>query len=100
MQPVGHFAAYALFRSHASRHSPTFDEGDHDESVIESSLEITVGSCSFQPLIQSQKMKNTSPKAVMKVKSKLVSGRTYGPKPPIIQPTPAMNNTILNIHGM
>jgi AcrR family transcriptional regulator len=62
--------------------------------------EITVGSWTFQPLIQSQRVKSTSPKAVMKVKSKLVFGRMYGPKPPIIQPNPAMNNAIPNIHGM
>jgi hypothetical protein len=79
---------------------PTFDEGHHETSVIGSTQEITVGSWTFQPLIQSQRMKNTSPKAVMKVKSMLAFGRTYGPKPAIIQPNPAMNNEIPNIHGM
>ncbi len=79
---------------------PIFDEGHHETSVTGSTGEITVGSWTFQPLIQSQRVKSTSPKAVMKVKSKLVFGRMYGPKPPIIQPPPAMNNTIPNIHGM
>jgi hypothetical protein len=71
---------------------PTFDEGHHETSVIGWTQGITVGSWTFQPLIQSQTVKSTSPKAVMKVKSRLAFGRTYGPKPAIIQPNPAMNN--------
>ena len=51
------------------------DEGHHETSVIGWIQEITVGSRTFQPLIQSQRMKSTSPKAVMRVKSKLAFGR-------------------------
>jgi hypothetical protein len=48
----------------------------HDQTqVIRWTQEITVGSWTFQPLIQSQRVKSTSPKAVMRVKSKLVFGR-------------------------
>jgi hypothetical protein len=78
---------------------PAFDEAHHETSGIGSTQEITVGSWTFQPLIHSQRMKSTSPNAVMKVKSRLAFGRTYGPKPAIIQPNPAMNNAIPNTHG-
>jgi hypothetical protein len=70
------------------------------ESVLGSTQETTAGPWTFQPLMQSQRMKKISPKAVMKVKSRLTFGRTYGPTPAIIQPNPATNKAIPNIHGM
>jgi hypothetical protein len=53
----------------------TFDEGHHETSAIGWTQGIAVGSRTFQPLIQSQRVENTSPKAVMRVKSKLAFGR-------------------------
>jgi hypothetical protein len=57
---------------------PTYGHRDRLRAMAEirSTQEITVGSLTFQPLIQSQSMKSTSPKAVMKVKSRLAFGRT------------------------
>jgi hypothetical protein len=54
---------------------PTFLAGQNQTQVTASTQEITAGSRTFQPLIQSQRVKNTSPKAVMRVKSKLAFGR-------------------------